>query len=258
MTFAVGIGKSVPMLVLDLGLFCGCPEISLLAPQVALRLNPLTRQVFRALSQLSHQLVGTLGYFGNSPPLKSDLVATRLIKQAKSLVVEAGGHQFTLSILKCLRNHFLASKDPTKKLIIDPQETVEDHEGLTSSNKWYSIARRLINKLVCLLQSFREAGRAPPPSGLTFKQAKSLFYTLGLQCYPKVSSRAMSVLVETCGSVQWWPALVKEIISEVTVDPKPLFYTKKRYCSVSAGCQYGGCVFTCCTHCVVAVVRSDT
>ena len=217
------------MLMVDLGLYCGRPEMSLLAPEVALKLNSLTKQVFSSFSELSGQLKSILVHFTNSLPVKSDPVSAKLVKQAKSLVVESGGLQFTLSILKCLRTHIIRGSGPPGSVCLDVQGIMKNSSSLSSSNKWYSIARRLVNKLVCLLQMFREAGLNPPASRLTLTQAKSMFYTLGLQCYPKVSSRAMSVLVETCSRAEWWPAFIKEIISEVTNDQRPLFYTKKRY-----------------------------
>jgi baculoviral IAP repeat-containing protein 6 len=233
--FGVGIGKGVPMLMVDLGLYCGRPEMSLLAPEVALKLNSLTKQVFSSFSELSGQLKSILVHFTNSLPVKSDPVSAKLVKQAKSLVVESGGLQFTLSILKCLRTHIIRGSGPPGSVCLDVQGIMKNSSSLSSSNKWYSIARRLVNKLVCLLQMFREAGLNPPASRLTLTQAKSMFYTLGLQCYPKVSSRAMSVLVETCSRAEWWPAFIKEIISEVTNDQRPLFYTKKRAFSVLSG-----------------------
>ena len=95
-------------------------------------------------------------------------------------------------------------------------------------NQWFSVARRLINKLPCLLSRLKRAGLPLPSNSLTQQQAKNMFYALGLQCYAKVSARAMSILVDNCAGCPWWPGLIQEIVQEVTHDQRSLLYDKER------------------------------
>ena len=95
-------------------------------------------------------------------------------------------------------------------------------------NQWFSIARRLINKLTCSLARLKRTHLPVPSNSLTRQQAKNMFYVLGLQCYAKVSARAMAILVDNCSGSPWWPDLIREIVKEVTNDQRPLFYDKER------------------------------
>ena len=95
-------------------------------------------------------------------------------------------------------------------------------------NQWFSVARRLINKLSCLLSRLKRAGLPSPSGSLSRQQAKNMFFALGLQCYAKVSARAMSVLVDNCAGCPWWPGLIQEIVQEVTHDQRSLLYDKER------------------------------
>lgn len=95
-------------------------------------------------------------------------------------------------------------------------------------NQWFSVARRLINKLTCSLARLKRTHLPVPSNSLTRQQAKNMFYVLGLQCYAKVSARAMAILVDNCSGSPWWPDLIREIVKEVTNDQRPLFYDKER------------------------------
>ena len=116
-----------------------------------------------------------------------------------------------------------------REYLIDPKSSTRVDLTLpVPCNQWFSVARRLINKLTCLLARLKRAGFPSPCNTLTRQQAKNMFFALGLQCYAKVSARAMSILVENCAGSPWWPGLIQEIIQEVTCDQRPLLYDKER------------------------------
>ena len=130
--------------------------------------------------------------------------------------------------------HSLEPQTGLQEYLIDPKIDTPGGMGLDLTdgcvpcNKWFSIARRLINKLTCLLARLKRANVPTPSSTFTRQQAKSMFYVLGLQCYAKVSARAMSVIVDNCAASPWWPELIRELVQEVTHDQRSLFYDKER------------------------------
>ena len=257
MTFAVGTGKSSPSLVADLGLYCGQLVLPLLTPFVLHRLSQLTKQLQGHFAAVTEQLNAVLEYMVKAPPTAGDPVAMEMINLTKQMTRDAGSLQFTVSILESMWSHaasqHLGSATEPPDGATEPSDgSMESSDGATEQtgqreylidpksstrvdltlpvpcNQWFSVARRLINKLTCLLARLKRAGFPSPCNTLTRQQAKNMFFALGLQCYAKVSARAMSILVENCAGSPWWPGLIQEIIQEVTCDQRPLLYDKER------------------------------
>ena len=254
-TFAVGTGKSSPSLVTDLGLYCGQLVLPLLTPFVLHRLSQLTKRLQGDFAAVTEQLNAVLEYMVKAPPTAGDPVAMEMINLTKQMTRDAGSLQFTVSVLESMWSH-AASQHHVQMCTLEPlgsateppggageqtqqREYLIDPKGSTRvdltlpdapvpCNQWFSVARRLINKLTCLLARLKRAGLPLPSNSLTRQQAKNMFFALGLQCYAKVSARAMSILVENCARSPWWPGLIQEIIQEVTHDQRPLLYDMER------------------------------